>query len=357
MLRTKRKVIISLHGIRTRGTWQKDLTPIITEQGWIHYPLDYGSFSLARFIPSVVRQKKIEWFREQYNEVHRRYPDVIPSIIAHSFGTWILCKALAKYRNLRFDKIILCGSIAARTFNWSESYARNQFTAVRNDIAKRDFWARHSKRFAWGTGDAGYAGFAQDADYLMQPEYTDYTHSSIFGDDHYLGEWIPFLGSIRPFGDGSIPADSEEPVSPYDAARWSAITYMKQYVCRVTEAFSRGEIFDDGGKAVPNSNRLRVLIPRKPGGASMNATRQYYKDHRLRAVLVGAVAPRTAHMDETGVLYDIPTTVHSLLSLDHRTDEELVDAVAEFGRTLQKRLNHPDSDANSIVEIVAMPER
>ena len=357
MLRTKRKVIISLHGIRTRGTWQKDLTPIITEQGWIHYPLDYGSFSLARFIPSLVRSQKIEWFRQQYNEVRGRYPHVVPSIIAHSFGTWLLCKTLGKYPNIKFDKIILSGSIAPRTFDWSGAYARNQFTAARNEIAKRDFWARHSKRFAWGTGDAGYAGFDQGADYLTQPVYSDYTHSSIFGDDHYLGAWMPFLGSIRRFADGSSPAESEEPVSPYDAARWSAITYMKQYVCRVAEAFTRDEIFDDAGRPVHNCNLLRVVIPRTPGGASMNATRQYYKDSHLRTVTVGAVAPRTAHIDDAGVLYDIPTTVHSLLSLDHRTNEELVDAVAEFRMTLQKRLDHPDSDAKHVVEIVGMPER
>jgi hypothetical protein len=89
----------------------------------------------------------------------------------------------------------------------------------------------------------------------------------------------------------------------------------------------------------------------------MTATRQYYKDSHLRTVTVGAVAPRTAHIDDAGVLYDIPTTVHSLLSLDHRTNEELIDAVAEFGRTLQKRLDDPDSDAKRVVEIVEIPQR
>ena len=355
MLKTKRKLIISLHGIRTRGTWQKELSPLITEQGWIYYPLDYGWFSLLFFIPGVFRKRKIEWFRAQYNEIHSRYPDVIPSIVAHSFGTWTLCKAIEKYEHLRFDKIILCGSIAPHKFDWRKLYHRNQVTAIRNESGKRDIWARFSKFFAWGTGDSGFRGFAQKETFIVDREYPEYDHGSVFGYDHYLGEWIPFFGQIRPFADGKFPADSEEPVSPYDAARWSAITYQKQYISRLAEAFQRDEVFSAGaGGPLTTAKRLVVLIPRTPGEASHLAAGRYYADNRFEPIFFGRPDQRTAHLGPDRKVYDIPTTLHSLLSLDRRTDEELVEAVKEFAVMLQKLIDHPASDVKGVVEIVRL---
>ena len=353
MLRTKRKVVISLHGIRTRGLWQKELSPLLTEQGWIYYPLDFGWYSVLFFIPRIFRKSKIEWFRQQYREVRNRYPDVIPSIIAHSLGSWILCKAIEKYTHLRFDKIILCGSIVPRRFDWEAVYARNQVTAVHNEVGKKDVWARFSKFFAWGTGDSGFIGFTQQAPFLLNQAYPHYDHGSAFGYDHYLGEWVPFLRQPVPFSDGNVPWDFEEPISPYDAARWSAVTYFKQYVCRLADAFQRGEVFQDSSESpISNTGRLVVVVPRTPGEASPVATGRYYQTNDFRRIFFGRPTQRTGHIDKDGTVYDIPTTIHSLLSLDHRTNEELVDAVNEFVVTLQNRIDEPASDVRGIVTVV-----
>jgi hypothetical protein len=352
MLRTKRKIVISLHGIRTRGLWQKDLSPLISEQGWIYYPLDYGWFSVLFFVPGFLRSRKIEWFRDRYREIRNRYPDVIPSIIAHSFGTWIVCKAIAKYEHLRFDKIILAGSVAPNDFDWKNVLARSQATSVRNDRGKKDIWARFSKWFAWGTGSSGFSGFSQQHDVLMERVYPEYDHSSAFGYDHYLGEWIPFLARAVPFVNGEIPAESEEPVSPYDAARWSAITYFKQYICRLAGAFTRGEVFtDDSSGPVETKGRLVVLVPKTPGDASEVATNRYYAQNGFRRVSFGNPARRTAQLGRDSIVYDIPTTINTLLCLDHRTDAELVDAVDEFAETLQERIDDPASEVRGVVEI------
>jgi pimeloyl-ACP methyl ester carboxylesterase len=350
MLRTKRKIVITLHGIRTRGLWQKELAPLIGEQGWIYWPFDYGWFSLLSFVPSVFRTGKIDWFRKRYAEVSSRYPDVIPSIIAHSFGTWIVTKAIERYEHLRFDKVILTGSIAPRNCNWKQVYERNQIAAVRNDIGRRDVWARFSRFFAWGTGSAGFHGFNQKAPFIFQRIY-DYGHSSAFGYDHYLGEWIPFIARPLAFSDGQVPSEAEDSVSPYDAARWSAITYFKQYICRICDALVRGEVYDDSGAPMQTKGRLIVLVPTTPGQAAVTPTGRYYKQHGLHRVILGGPTRRTCQIGNDGVLYDIPTTIHSLLCLDHRTDDELVDAVNEFAKTLQERIDAADSEAKEVAEI------
>jgi hypothetical protein len=352
MLRTKRKVVISLHGIRTRGLWQKDLSPLLSEQGWIYYPLDYGWFWLVPFIVGIFRKRKIEWFRERYQEIRNRYPEVVPSIIAHSFGSWIVCKAILKYQHLRFDKVILAGSVMPDDFDWRTVYQRSQVTTVRNDRGQKDIWARFSKFIAWGTGSSGFEGFSQNEACVIERTYPEYGHSSVFGHDHYLGEWIPFLRASIPFANGELPSESEEPVSPYDAARWSAITYFKQYVCRICAALVRHEIYPDGDATpIANAERLVILVPETPGEASETAITRYYARNEFRRVIFGGPTRRTGHVGKDGVLYDIPTTINSLLCLDHRGDKELIDAVNEFAVTLQERINAAESEAKGVVEI------
>lgn len=351
-LKTKRKVVISLHGIRTRGKWQKDLSPLITEEGWIHYPLDYGWFPTLSFAIPLIRDQKIEWFRGQYNEVTARYPGVTPSIIAHSFGTYILCKAIQKYASLKFDKIILCGSVAPRDFDWRKIFLRNQVTTVKNDGGSRDLPAKLSRFLARGTGDAGFRGFDQKEDFIVDTIFDEFDHGSVFAVDHYSNEWIPFIDQVKPFADGTVPSDSEEPISPYDAARWSAVTYFHQYVKRIADGILRDEVYAcDGTLLKQDIKKLIVLIPKTPGEASGAAAEGYYKQNGFKAVQIGnKVARRTSQLGPESVLYDIPTTINTLSFLDHRTDDELVDAVTEFAKTLQKLASSPSSPVKEWIE-------
>lgn len=332
--------------------WQKELSPLLSEQGWIYYPLDYGWFSVFFFIPGFLRRRKIEWFRKQYQEIRNRYQDVIPSIIAHSFGTWITCKAISKYENLRFDKIILAGSIVSSGLDWKTIHDRNQITAVRNDVGRCDRWARFSKYFAWGTGSSGFEGFSEQPPCLTQRIYPEFSHSSVFGYDHYLNEWIPFLRRRLPFANGELPFEREEEVSPYDAARWSAITYFKQYICRVSEALVRNEVYlEDEKAAVKTEGRLIVLIPRTPGEADKSPIARVFQQRGFRRISFGGPTRRTGSLGTDGCIYDIPTIIHSLRCLDHRGNEELIDAVNEFARTLQERIDDADSGVKGVVEI------
>ena len=51
-------------------------------------------------------------------------------------------------------------------------------------------------------------------------------HSTFQGYGHYRGFWLPFLDEPMAYeGEKDPPWYAEEPVSPYDAARWSAMTY------------------------------------------------------------------------------------------------------------------------------------
>lgn len=66
---------------------------------------------------------------------------------------------MQKYPDMRFDKIILCGSILPIDFDWSTLFDRDQVNFVRNEYGLRDFWASGVGSFIRDTGASGKKGF------------------------------------------------------------------------------------------------------------------------------------------------------------------------------------------------------
>src|SRR5208337_4179953 len=136
-----RRVICPLHGIRTLAVWQKGLSDLAASHGWV-CRLDrwsYGRFSLLAFFTPWSREAKLGWLRRQYDaETHDRRLLIekgqAPSVVAHSFGTYILGYTLLRFDFIRFNKVILCGSILPRDFPWDKLIERGQVQAVRNDF-------------------------------------------------------------------------------------------------------------------------------------------------------------------------------------------------------------------------------
>ncbi len=361
MLRQKRKVIVSVHGIESQGVWQKDLAPLISEQGWVYYPLHYGIFRGYNFIQPWQRSAKIEWFRQQYRQIRNRYHDVVPSIIAHSFGTYIVSEALDIYDGIRADKVILCGSIVRRDFDWAKIFRRKQATTVRNDFGRNDFPSGITRFFAWDTGPSGRDGFTIKHDRLRDEEFDRYKHGSVFDYDHYERHWIPFLEEDVSYeGDTEPPSYYEEPVCPFDAAKWSAMTYYHQYIRRVADAIARNEVFPlvngQPGETPLDVKGLVVVIPETPGGAGWNAMEAFYKKAGHQDGIIGKKQGRTTKYGKDGWLYDVPSTLNTLSFLDKRTDEELVDAVLEFRTMLEKLVKSPTSDVKDVIKIANLKD-
>jgi serine/threonine-protein kinase len=151
----------------------------------------------VRFFVPYARSAKVPWFRDTYHtEIMDRSVlasrDHPPSIVAHSFGTLILGNAMLKYDWLRFDKIILCGSILPVHFPWDMLFERGQIQAVRNEYGVRDTWSGLVQWFVHGTGPSGRDGFSCTNARLQQERF-DYTHSEYFNSGHMEAKWLPFL--------------------------------------------------------------------------------------------------------------------------------------------------------------------
>jgi serine/threonine protein kinase len=208
------RTVVTLHGIRTHAKWQRAFSEVAAEHNLACH-LDrwsFGYFSTLRFIIPWTRWSRIAWFRSTYqqefpelvlNSAHRE----LPSIVAHSFGTYILGYALLRYPYLRFNKVILCGSILPRAFPWAAVLARGQVQAIRNEFGAEDTWTRVVDLFVPGTGASGIIGFSDSHARLDQEQFS-FSHSEYFERSHMQSRWLRFLVKPLPWleaCDASVP--------------------------------------------------------------------------------------------------------------------------------------------------------
>jgi pimeloyl-ACP methyl ester carboxylesterase len=194
-------MVISVHGIRTYGRWQKSLSDTLGSHGIKHRSYDFGHYSLLRFGWGPSRQRKINEFYDFYSSLLREKGTGInpndyrarPSIIVHSFGTYIVGYAMQKYPDIQFDKVILCGSILPVEFDWSILFHRDQVNAVRNEYGPRDIWASCVGNFIEGTGASGAKGFQSLSTVVSQERFEYFRHSDYFHRRHIESHWLPVL--------------------------------------------------------------------------------------------------------------------------------------------------------------------
>lgn len=191
----RKRAVITLHGIRTRGEWQKSLTPTLANYDLVPYPFDYGNFNTFQLCCPVCRKAIIKRFREEYYDICARARVKRPSIVAHSFGSYIIGWLLKNDSHILFDKVILAGSILPKDFKWHDIFAKEQVLAVHNEVATRDIWPRICKYFVSESGDSGTKGFECKRAELTE-DTSEIGHSDTFFSGHY-DEWGQFLSSPR----------------------------------------------------------------------------------------------------------------------------------------------------------------
>ena len=193
-------VVMTVHGIRTRGEWQKEIGPRLAVHGFIPYSLDFGVVdAISMFFPWK-RAEKIQWLREAYDDVREHSQVDRPSVICHSFGSWLVGELLRRYDDVIFDAVILTGSILPASYDWAKPLDEQRVLAVRNEIASRDIWptvASQVPRLLGGGcfGAAGVTGFEQDHALLDQPRQ-EIAHSGMFYRSRFT-EWSRTLREPR----------------------------------------------------------------------------------------------------------------------------------------------------------------
>jgi ribosomal protein S18 acetylase RimI-like enzyme len=194
--------IITVHGIRRHNRWDESFAELeeLKANKVEVLVFDYGFFGFFRFIRKSKREEIITKFCEFYSNNFDGNGEP-PSVVAHSFGTFIILKSMEKYDTIKFDKIIFCGSILNSKTDFRTFFERNQINYLFNDHGSLEWFLKFTRRLIGKEcGNAGKVGFKDvPAKYKNQIKNQSNVknHSEYFLELHMKQHWLTvFLNKL-----------------------------------------------------------------------------------------------------------------------------------------------------------------
>jgi len=191
-------VLVLIHGIRTPGVWQSTLESLCqkTIPNLSVVTVKYGFFDLVRFAIPLFRSGPIKRTIRELRVARDDSRTGRISVIAHSFGTYVISQILRKESDVNVFRLITCGSIIRPDFEWN-MLPGNLSEKVINDVGCRDVLPVLAKSFTIGYGPSGFYGFGATK---VQDRFHDLSHSGFFTDEFMENFWISALidGTYKP---------------------------------------------------------------------------------------------------------------------------------------------------------------
>lgn len=187
------KNVMSIHGWNSDRDWQHSLSNILSSLGYVSIPYRYGRKIFRIFKWQL--NKDVEKFRKWYSlEINNKNynisidkPFYRPSIVAHSLGTWILAKALLKDPDIKFDKIILVGSIIPPDYDWFKLILNDQVNKVIYERTNKDKVVRLSRFITGSWKTCTRHGFIQKSTFIEEKLCEHFGHGDFSYDEHLRG--------------------------------------------------------------------------------------------------------------------------------------------------------------------------
>lgn len=196
-------VIALVHGIRDIGAWQSTVSAELASSGTVVSQIRFGLYPALRFLfPISLAGPPIRKVVQELNDLKNEYPKAKISVIAHSFGTYVLIRALRADPNLKLWKIVFCGSVMDDQFRWVElkhrvgDGERPTRDFIVNDCGTADHWPVVGSAFGWFYGMAGSTGFSESMiknRFFRAKNGKGGGHSLYFDNGFVRNNWRPFL--------------------------------------------------------------------------------------------------------------------------------------------------------------------
>jgi hypothetical protein len=205
MSQNVRPLVILVHGIRDIAGWEVEIADTLRGAGFDVEPTNYGRMNLIEFLLPIpfFREKAIETVWTQIQQARMLHPDAPISIIAHSFGTYIVANILRRQFTMKINRIIFCGSVVRFKFPFEQINDRFN-SPILNEVGTADPWPALGESVTTGYGSAGTYGF-------LRPGVRDRFHNDAphgyFLSAEFCKEW--WVGFLR--GDDPLPGDKRKP--------------------------------------------------------------------------------------------------------------------------------------------------
>lgn len=192
-------IVLLVHGIRDYALWQQTVRAALEEAGLHVEATSYGRFSLIEFIVPIpfFRRRAISAIWNQIRVVRQNNPTARISVVAHSFGTFVIANIMLKEFDARFHKVIFCGSVVPRSFPFER--IQNRFEPpILNEVGTRDIWPAIAESITFGYGSAGTFGFLRPL--ARDRWHNGARHGYFLRPEFAIDFWLPFLklGTIVP---------------------------------------------------------------------------------------------------------------------------------------------------------------
>jgi len=190
---------ITIHGIRTQGEWQEGLERSLVQKfgdDVVCKKYKYNYYSATKLLFPKFRSKVIEDFKEKLIELLEETPDAKVVFFAHSFGTYILMKALEELPrdvDINIEKVVLAGCVLKESYDLKAVRNVVDRSRVINDCGINDGILLLSKYFCSDMGMAGRSGFiGMD----IKNRYFKGNHNFFYTINNFVEDyWIPLIGN------------------------------------------------------------------------------------------------------------------------------------------------------------------
>jgi hypothetical protein len=223
-------VVILVHGIRDFALWQTTVRSAVEDEGLKAEAINYGRINLLQFLApfSYFRKKAIATVWNQIRIVKQNNEGSLLSVIAHSFGTFVIAHLVQENFDVKFHRIIFCGSVVPYGFPFEQF--QNRFTQpIINEVGTRDIWPALAESITFGYGSAGTYGFRRP---LVRDRWHNGAHHGFFLDAQFcIKFWSPFLR------DGEIVSGARDPESPPRWLQLFSVFKIKYVLVALTLAY------------------------------------------------------------------------------------------------------------------------
>lgn len=192
------KILITIHGIRTYGKWQQTLKEAVDRYSreFDSVEMKYGFFDLISFSIPYLRDRKADKIARRLIGVLNKNPGKSIYIVAHSYGTYILSRALSMSEfDGKIRRVILCGSPLQHEANIDHIVNKSDLTI--NECGASDYVLVVARSLLLGMGDAGRVGFSRENGRDFVNRFHPGGHSLYFEDSQcptfYEKYWVPLL--------------------------------------------------------------------------------------------------------------------------------------------------------------------
>lgn len=197
------KILVLIHGIRTDGAWQREVQQQFQGVANLQvHDLGYDVVTGMQ-LAGPFRSGPVNKIVRDIRRLKDEEPLARISVIAHSFGTYIVSRILEEHPDISFEKIVLSGSLIKRNYPWDRNARGMRKSSIVNDVGVRDIWPLIASCSTWGYGSTGRVGFKSAT---VTDRYFDYAHSDFFENNgaHIKKYWRPIFEF-----DEVVPSDWE----------------------------------------------------------------------------------------------------------------------------------------------------